>query len=384
MQELYLPIISDPYYMKSTWYQEIIAGIKGGAASLRVPQPVRIFSEPLTEEGLASLPPVVILTNGSKAYVQSSVNALLSAGKHIVLSGLDSEPFGELISCATSSRRTDMARLVKYLISHGRKRIALVGFWNESLNDMLYYHSAISAATQYGAPIGKHAVFFWKECLGESLNAFIQHTSLFDAAICPNDTVALCLINYCRTRNIRVPQDLFLTGISNMHIGRYCDPSLTTIAMDFKGVGVETFNVWHYVYEHLPKPSSIKILVPGNLIIRASTDFAEEVPFSDAIDIQNSVLDEYPDNQFFIDPLITSLLRVEKCLHQRDEIDQKILIGIMQGKSYEKLAEELFLSTSTVRYHRNKIFKDADVNTRAAFEHLMRENIGNIGSHIID
>jgi DNA-binding LacI/PurR family transcriptional regulator len=382
MDDQLLPVISDPFYTKSTWYQEIITGIRNASKSLRYQHDVTIFSDPVNEIDFSKLPPVVIVTNGSQGYVNATINALAKAGKHIVLSGLDSGHFGEMISCATSSRRTDMERLVYYLIGHGRKRIALVGFWRESINDMLFYHSAMSAAMRYGAPIAENSVYFWKEHLTESLDNFIKNAWQFDAAVCPNDTVALCLAKYCRVNQISIPENLYLTGISNMQIGRYCEPPLTTIAMNFNSIGEETLNVWHYIHTHFPRPTSIKVLVPGKLIVRASTDFKPEIPYSYAINAQSEMPNNFPDNQFFTDRLITELIRIENCLHQRDELDQKILVGIMQGKSYEALAEELFISISAIRYRRNKIFKDADVKTRAAFEHLIRENIGNIGEEI--
>ena len=208
-----------------------------------------------------------------------------------------------MVSCATSSRRTDIEKLLHYLIGYGKKRIALVGFWRESLNDMHYYHAAMSASMTFGAPISEHSVYFWKTRLVESLSHFVKDAHQYDVAVCPNDTVALCLLNWCKARNIRVPEDIYITGISNMQIGRYCDPSLTTIAMDFKSVGEETFNVWHFVHNRLPKPTSIKVLVPGKLIIRASTDFKEEISqsFPDArLDYAaDSIPNAYAENDFF-------------------------------------------------------------------------------------
>ena len=355
---------------------------------MRKEYPIKIFSDPVSEIDLSALPPVVIVTNGSKTYIKSTIDALIQVQKHIVLSGLDSEQFGEMVSCATHSRRTDIEKLLHYLIRHDRRRIALVGFWRESINDMLYYHSAMSGSMSFGEPIPEHAAYFWKHRLSESMAAFIKDAQQYDVAVCPNDTVALVLLNWCKAKNISIPSDLYITGISNMQIGRYCDPTLTTIAMDFKSIGEETLNVWDFVINHLPKPTSIKVLVPGKLIVRASTDYKEAMPqlFSGAaldFAINDSAID-LEENQFFVDPLISALMQMENCLHQRDELDQKILIGIMQGKSYETLAEELFTSVSTIRYRRNKIFKDADVDTRAAFEHLMRENIGNVASNIIE
>lgn len=379
MNEAILPIISDPYYVKSTWHQETISGIRSAYNALKHHPELQVYSQPIDQIDIDALPPAVVVTNGSSAYVQKAVSALLRAGKHVVLSGLDLNSSHEHISCATTDRQGSMERMVHYLLGHGRKRIALVGFWEKSINDMTFLHAALAAAIRFGSPIADESTFLWKSKLNECLPAFIQRAGQYDAAICPNDTVALCLINHCAAKGVRIPQDLYLTGASNMRIGRYSDPSLTTIDMDFFAIGEEVCGVWHYVHDHLPKTHSIRVLIPEKLIVRASTEYRPELPITRM---------EYPEiepdtaaNQFFTDPLIHSLMRVENCLFQRDELDIKILVGIMQGKSYETLAEELFISTSAIRYRRNKIFKDADVDSRMAFELLVRENLGTFHQH---
>ena len=53
------------------------------------------------------------------------------------------------------------------------------------------------------------------------------------------------------------------------------------------------------------------------------------------------------------------------------EIDQKIVMAILQGKSYEQMEEMLFMSGSAIRYRRSRIFRDAGVSNRAEFEQLL-------------
>ena len=382
MQDSTISIISDPYYTQSTWYKETLTGIREAAVLSKCQLVLQLITDPTSKIDFSSLPPLVVVTNGSRAYVNGAINGLLHAGKHVILSGVDSGQFSEMMSCATFSRRTDMERLVYYLIAHGRKRIALVGFWKRSINDMQFYQAAIDAARHYGVPIEDNAIFLWEDRLAESLVRFTHCARQFDAMISPNDVVSLCASNFCRASGIVVPKDLYITGVSNMEIGKYCNPSLTTIAMDFISIGHETFNVWQYAKFHLPRTIAIKVFVPGKLIIRASTEFKADPPPVDMEELSSNSMGEYLGNQFFTDPLMTAIMRLEYCLHQRDELDRKIIIGIMQGKHYETLAEELFISTSAMRYRRNKIFKDADVSAREAFAYLMRQSLGGINEEI--
>ena len=370
-----LTIVSDPFYNKSTWYQQIVEGIRAASSKVRTPIEINILSDVSHDLPPEELSSPVIVTNGSKSFLYHAVHTLRRLEKPIVLSGLDSENFGDDISCATCSRRAEMHRLIHYLVHNGRRNIALVGFWKKSQNDMLYYHAAKSAALRAGTPIAAESAFFWESRLEESISAFFRQSVRYDAVVCPNDAVALCVANACRTHGISIPDQLFLTGASNMQIGQFCDPSLTTIAVDFEAIGQETFHVWHYVHDHAPGRTYIKALIPGKLIVRASTAFCEDADWQEW---ETEVPDESnvdQENSFFTDPLIHSLMRVEQCLHNMDEVDRKILIGIMQGKSYEVMAEELYMSTSSIRYRRNRIFSDAGLTTRSAFEAFMREQL---------
>lgn len=370
-----LTIVSDPFYNKSTWYQQIVEGIRAASGKVRTPIEINILSDVFHDLPAEELSSPVIVTNGSKSFLYQAVHSLRRLGKPIVLSGLDSENFGEDISCATCSRRAEMHRLIHYLVHNGRRNIALVGFWTKSQNDLLYFHAAKSAALRAGTPIAEESAFFWENSLEESLSAFFRQNERYDAAVCPNDAVALCVANSCRMQGIPIPERLFLTGASNMQIGQFCDPSLTTIAVDFYAIGKETFHVWHYVHDHEPGQTYIKALIPGKLLVRASTAYCEDTEWQE----WETGVPEEPnveqENSFFTDPMIHSLMRVEHCLHNMDEVDQKILIGILQGKSYEVMAEELYMSTSSIRYRRNRIFSDAGLTTRSAFEAFMREQL---------
>jgi len=374
----YIPVVSDFYYVKSAWYEKIIKGISLSAGASREKLPIKVFSTALEEINFEDLPDVVVLTNGMQDYVHFAVNALMRAGKQIVLTGLEADYLGDLVSYTTTNHRLDMEGMIHYLITHDKKRIALVGFREGAINDSIFYRSAICESKRLGAPILENSIFIWQNMLENALNEFVKAAGRFDAAVCPNDTIALCLVNICKAENIGIPGDLFITGACDMVIGRYCEPTLTTIKIDFEKIGNETFNTWDFIRKRQRARSLVKVLIPGKIIARASTAFLEVPPQSHKQFSEKISNGADQKSNFFTDPLIHSMIRIENCLCNRDELDRKIILGIMQGKSYETLSEDLFMSISTINYRRNKIFRDVDVSTRAAFELLMHENIGKI------
>jgi len=66
-----------------------------------------------------------------------------------------------------------------------------------------------------------------------------------------------------------------------------------------------------------------------------------------------------------------------------DSLDGKIIDGILMGKSYEILAEELFTSLSTIRYRAGRIYHSANVSGRSEFENLLKQYAVNSISSVI-
>ena len=331
-------ILCDPFYHSSNWFQEIIAGFRDAAAKDRNNSPIHIHS-------------------------MGTIGQLRQAGIPVILSGVDGAHFGSDICSVASDSALAMTQMVRYLLSYDRKRIALAGFWSSSRNDMAFLDAAVAAADRFGYPISPQSIFLWENQLDESLNAFFQKYEDYNAVICPNDTIAICLTRACRERDIRIPETLFVTGASNMRISQKFEPSITTISMDFREIGKETYYVREHLIRRESRCSRISVSIPACIIPRESTgnlSLKEALPQAGS----QSVSTFESGNNFFTNPTINSLIRFENCLSNRDEIDQKIIMAILQGKSYEQMEEMLFMSGSA-------IFRDAGVSNRAEFEQLL-------------
>ena len=363
-------ILCDPFYHSSNWFQEIIAGFRDAAAKDRNNSPIHIHS--MGTIGQLRLEPgiPVIVTNSSLKNLTSAVQQLRQAGIPVILSGVDGAHFGSDICSVASDSALAMTQMVRYLLSYDRKRIALAGFWSSSRNDMAFLDAAVAAADRFGYPISPQSIFLWENQLDESLNAFFQKYEDYNAVICPNDTIAICLTRACRERDIRIPETLFVTGASNMRISQKFEPSITTISMDFREIGKETYYVREHLIRRESKGSRISVSIPACIIPRESTgnlSLKGAIPQAGS----QSVSTFESGNNFFTNPTINSLIRFENCLSNRDEIDQKIIMAILQGKSYEQMEEMLFMSGSAIRYRRSRIFRDAGVSNRAEFEQLL-------------
>lgn len=365
-------ILSDPFYTTSIWSQEIISGFRDAAAKNRDSVQIHVCDmNTLSSQALDPENPVVLL-NSSLHNLTASIQLLQKQGIPVILSGVDGTPFGSSVSSVTCDRTLAMTQMVQYLLYHGKQHIALAGFWPSSKNDMAFCDAAVMASRQFGYPIEAYSIYFWRQQLSESLVHFLQNYQEYDAVICPNDTIAICLARACREKGIRIPEDLFITGASNMRISQEFEPSITTIGMDFLEIGKETYHARRHLMEKGSKCSCIRLSIPAHIIPREST---ANLPLPGEVRqiLPGHTQPFQTENNFFLDPMINALIRFEDCLSRRDDIDQKIIMAIVQGKSYEEMEDMLFMSGSAIRYRRNKIFQDAGVTNRAEFEKLLLE-----------
>lgn len=370
MREQSLPLFFDEKSSASTQYSNTIQGIRTAAA--RFGTRLLMISEKEAESlSFNTLPAVAIITSASMPFIQESIARLREHDRAAVLAGTDSEQFGHCVSCATPSRRTETQQLVNYLYNCGKEHIALVGFGRNSINDNFRYHAAMSAVAAWGEPLGEGDVWLWQHDPRESFEQFLDVYDRYDAVICPNDIMAICFINCCKARGVRVPDDLFVASFGNMSIGRYFRPSITTMTMDMLNVGEQAFNVWRFLMANgSAQKTTLKITVPSRILARESTA---------GICIEagsGSVQPTLQADRFYFNPTISVLLNIESCISQRDAIDMRIIKGLMDEKSYEMLSDELFISGSTLRYRLNKMFADAGVRGRQEFESLMHAYLG--------
>lgn len=370
MKEKTLPVFLDEKSAASTQYSNTLQGIRAAAARAGVKM-LPISDATMTDADFQDLPGAAIVSSASMPFVVSVIKRLRESGCRTVLAGMDSEQFGHDISCATPSRRAETQQLVNYLYNCGKERIALVGFGRNSINDNFRYHAAMSAVAAWGKLLSESDVWLWQHDPRPSFEAFLDVADRYDAVICPNDIMAICFINCCKAHGLHVPRELYVASFGNMSIGRFYRPRITSMTMDMNVVGEQAFNVWRFLTAgEGGTETALKITVPSRIVVRDSTG-------NQRIGIDRTVvMPLLQADRFYENPTIAVLVGIENCISQRDQIDFRVIAGLMTAKSYEEIADQLFISGSTLRYRLNKMFADAGVKSRQEFETLMRAHLG--------
>lgn len=370
MSDRVIPVFYDEKSASSTQYSNTLQGIRTAAAHCGTKMLPISEAEAETLD-YSEIPSIAIVTSASMPFVVSVIRKLRAVHCRTVLAGLDSEQFGHDISCATPSRRAETQQLVNYLYNCGKKRIALVGFGRNSINDNFRYHAAMSAVAAWGNLLSERDVWLWQRDPRPSFEAFLDVADRYDAVICPNDVMAIFFINSCKQHGLNVPDDLYVASFGNMNVGRFYRPSITTMTMDMTTVGKQAFNVCRFLATSGDsQQAALKITVPSRILVREST--ADRRIAKD----QTVIMPTLQADRFYEIPDISVLVGIEACISQRDQIDFHVMSDLMTGQSYEQIADRLYISGSTLRYRLNKMFLDAGVKTRQEFETLIHDYLG--------
>ena len=374
MAERIVPILWDEECFSSSIYKDMVRGITAAAAQSQYAAEIYPTGEAMLE---AVEPGQTVLVIGYETpKLQTSLTALTDRGNPVLLAGLDGERFGTRVSSASPSRRQATGKLIQYLLKCGRERIALVACGDKSVNDMMRCETLKNILSARGHKNPENNIFFYRNAVTESFDAFLERWREFDAVICPNDYVALCFVRFCQEHGIRIPEDLYLAAFSDRMVSRYCKPRITTMSIEFSDVGNCSFQAWLFLEEHKEQNLQIQITTPSRLVIRESTACEYH-----ALDDSNAIVfdADYQGGPFYTDPTIAKVMQIENCLTKCDQLSLQIIGALLNQKNYDFISESLFISRSALNYRLKKIFSSASVSNRKEFETLFAEyfSLGN-------
>ncbi len=105
--------------------------------------------------------------------------------------------------------------------------------------------------TKYGLKCDDDRIYFgtlWRDCGEPALDYILNHCKQEgcqypDAIICANDYTAIGVVDACKKRGIRVPEDIIVTGYDGIENAKMGYPSITTSEQPFFGVGKNSIYV---------------------------------------------------------------------------------------------------------------------------------------------
>ncbi|NMA19726.1 MAG: LacI family transcriptional regulator [Lentisphaerae bacterium] len=189
---------------------------------------------------------------------------------------------GDAFGVTTDDRQGILAAM-EHLRSCGRRKPAFLSYQHTKSTGMTGYLRCRENAYEEGMQLyfpGQPAEFFYidgrsvvgkrRACLSKQL-ARIK-TCGIDAVLCISDLAAFKLLQQARNASLKVPQDLHLIGFGDLALAAICEPSLSSIAQDFEGMGEK---ITRMLIAHIEKKSRDKqlrnIRIPVKLVLRESS-----------------------------------------------------------------------------------------------------------------
>ena len=194
--------------------------------------------ESLIAELLQRRPEAIILTGG--VHTARARAMLAGAGIPIVETwDLPAEPLGSVVGF---SNREAGAAMARYLHARGRRRIGYIGgATNRDARGAQRRSGFLAAMRELGLPrartvgVGKPPSSMSQGA--EGLDLMLNQWPDTDAIVCVSDLLAFGVLSECQRRGIDVPGDIALAGFGDFEVARVCQPRLTTIAVDCRGIG---------------------------------------------------------------------------------------------------------------------------------------------------
>jgi LacI family repressor for deo operon, udp, cdd, tsx, nupC, and nupG len=169
------------------------------------------------------------------------------------------------ISSVIADNQGGIRQAVKHLVELGHCRI---GFMNSELAHPCYCEREIG----YKTALAEHGLDCEPELIGEgcNLDAYLAHKPLPTAMVCTNDSLASKVIRKLSTMNIKIPDQISITGFDDLDIAEHTSPPLTTVHVPREKLAA-------LAVEHLiqiinnPQVGNYRITVPVKLVLRQST-----------------------------------------------------------------------------------------------------------------
>lgn len=360
-------IMVEQTFITPIWHARSIEGLRHAAA--RQKKPICQIAAPEELDKEPATPNALILIGTGEEWTNAALAACRCRNIHPILIGNMPRKYGENVSGTMYSNYAVMEALVGYFVSHGRCRLALTGLYETSANDIAKKDAFLAIAQKWGLPITQQDVYFGSENFCEADSDFYKNLPAYQGVLCANDFVAAEVLVHSQNAGIRVPEDLFVSGLGDTVLCHYTQPTLTSATRAYEETGDQAFSIWKQLNAN-PRLSSVVITVDCEIKPRGSTANA---PLPKSL----------PTATEYIASQIMPYRRLPEdnardlvnCLTQCSQMDMQIIQSILQGKSLEQTAEDLIVSTSTVRYRLRKIYTWAGVPGKTAFISLFRRYI---------
>lgn len=160
---------------------------------------------------------------------------------------------------------------VDHLLDLGHRTVHHVAGPSDSQSALLRLSSWRSRLEQRNRPVPEPVIGGWDARDGYRAGLKLSLQPDVTAVLCANDEVATGLIRGLHEQGRAVPRDVSVIGIDDLAVSAFLTPPLSTVRIDFHRAGATMVDLVAEQIESGTADGSRRIMIPTELVIRAST-----------------------------------------------------------------------------------------------------------------
>lgn len=186
----------------------------------------------------------------------------------------DNSIVGEKVATINTENINTIVKIVTYLKELGHEKIGFIHGDRNSFVSNERFAGYIIGLIQNGLEYEQKYVYFGRFSKDSGMRAanYFKSTDV-TAVVCVSDTIAVGLIRGLEEFDLKVPEDISVTGFDDLDIAKYMKPPLTTIRQDALLIGETAL---HLLLSIMMNRSSQRIIINGEIILRESTGIKKD------------------------------------------------------------------------------------------------------------
>ncbi len=161
------------------------------------------------------------------------------------------------------SDKTAMEKVVRHVVEqHGARKVNFIGGFkgNQQTEERLAAYKKV--LSENGIPIEESRIAygnFWDKARDCTIE-FMKAPEKPDAIICASDTMAIFCMDYLNEIDVKVPDDIIVTGFDGIRDCENCRPTLTSIRRNFSEAGTTAVDLLYRAWqgEDVPAVTSVE------------------------------------------------------------------------------------------------------------------------------
>ncbi|MBQ4090822.1 MAG: LacI family DNA-binding transcriptional regulator [Clostridia bacterium] len=357
-------VIVEQNYKITGWCREIVEGLRTEARKKRI----NLAIGSSIEEIASSEHPegAVMIVGSDMDWLCSAVCTAKGAGKHpIVLSNQSERSLGGGVSCVTEDLFESMGAICRHFDSVGARRVALYAVNPKSASDTC----RMQAFLEHGG--NKEDIFTNSGSLSDCFEHFLakHRQNQYNALVCTNDFAALSLLRHMKDSG-QTANALEIISYSNTLLSECSTPAVSTVVTNYESFGKLAFMILDCIIKS-DTINGMHVLAKWTIRHRDTSSSRTSLP-----SVPSTTLTEEAAAQFYHDPELIEMMRIEKLLSECDEVDLDILKMILEGKLTAEIELCCYLTPTALKYRMKKMKDTCAVSSRAELCEVLCKYLG--------